>query len=1162
MSLLDGVFSRRLSIAVVLLGLSGIVGGLIQAALGLVTSSFVQLAPGLAAIGIAGVAIAMVRSRTKVASILAIASSAIATAGLIIDPALIHGAGLVVAGTAFVGQLRHSTRILAVFISALGASYAIATGIAILMAIASDPMLGAIGYLALGIACASVFIVQSPSLANASRPNALPALCFLGVLTITAVLAHETRAGGLREAHRAANRSAALLVQSLNRALELRMRAVERVASLWQLNHPGEMVFWGTQANNLIRDFPGLTTIERVDSSGRLEWLIPYNPPPSQTAKLNTDTFRQNVIATQCAAGSAGLGPVLTMMNGHHGVLHVAPTKLADQQDGAILGLIDLLATSDLVLNHVGAPREAITIFFGTQVIQERRQQGRLAEYAAQLQSSRFGAEVTPTSSSLPASATVLPLAILIVGVTMALKLALIVRFALIARDTLSELQVANSLVLAEQKQLRSAIDVARLGVWQLSADGGLATVDNRSAQILGFNTEAETLQIDLMERIELGTQDRDNLVDHLERGDSISQEVRVKTPNGVSKLVGLYGQPTKDGAGAVLGFTGVIADLDEQRATELELAESNAKFQAMLESAPLGIFLTRPDGTCYYTNPAYDGITGLPPAASRGYSCLLGIHSDDRGRVASEWAGAVSTLRHFSTNLRFSWVDGTIRECAVHASPVWGGGTETVGYIGFLEDVTEQRRAQEELKRARDRTEVLLNSTNAVVHSLKPYSAFCPTFVTPNVAEIFGLEPNDLLNTDGYLLERIHPDDRGAFEALNEQVIRSGTATIEYRVLDGSESYRWVRDSRNLILDIDQRPIEIAGYWIDITPQRQAEEKLREKSAVNEAMLETANYGILTALPDGTISSVNPAVSSILGFGPGDLVGVRTLDSLYLREELEICAEQATRVLDTPHDPGFRALVAMVDSGVADVDSWTLVGRDGKHVPVTVSLSRIVLADGSPIGYMAILQDDTERRLYQTQIDHQMTQLSEARLMLEEQQFELHSKNLELERLATTDGLTSLLNRRALMDRLRQAIAQADRQGHTVSVLMMDVDHFKSYNDSFGHPAGDDVLRRVAEIIRETVRGCDVAGRYGGEEFLVILPETTTSGAFMLAERIRHAIESFEWPNRQVTASFGVCTRHADESDEALLMLADEALYESKGGGRNRVTAWKPKAA
>lgn len=163
---------------------------------------------------------------------------------------------------------------------------------------------------------------------------------------------------------------------------------------------------------------------------------------------------------------------------------------------------------------------------------------------------------------------------------------------------------------------------------------------------------------------------------------------------------------------------------------------------------------------------------------------------------------------------------------------------------------------------------------------------------------------------------------------------------------------------------------------------------------------------------------------------------------------------------------------------------------------------------------------------------------------------------NANLEKLATTDGMTGLNNHRTFQETLAQECLRASRSQQPLSLLLLDVDHFKKYNDSFGHPAGDTVLKRVAAIIQETCRVTDHAARYGGEEFAVLLPETDPQGANIIAERVRDAIASDNWSLRSVTVSIGVSTLQADrQSGPQLIAEADQALYQSKRDGRNRVT-------
>ena len=169
---------------------------------------------------------------------------------------------------------------------------------------------------------------------------------------------------------------------------------------------------------------------------------------------------------------------------------------------------------------------------------------------------------------------------------------------------------------------------------------------------------------------------------------------------------------------------------------------------------------------------------------------------------------------------------------------------------------------------------------------------------------------------------------------------------------------------------------------------------------------------------------------------------------------------------------------------------------------------------------------------------------------------------NARLEALAHTDSLTLVLNRRALVSRLVAEVDRARRYQSVVTILMIDLDHFKGVNDTYGHLAGDQVLRDVAAVLQHEMRSVDIVARYGGEEFVVVLPETATDGAVAFAERLRERIEAraFESTGHALllTASIGVATFPSARvaSMEDLLARADEALYRAKADGRNRVRA------
>ena len=185
---------------------------------------------------------------------------------------------------------------------------------------------------------------------------------------------------------------------------------------------------------------------------------------------------------------------------------------------------------------------------------------------------------------------------------------------------------------------------------------------------------------------------------------------------------------------------------------------------------------------------------------------------------------------------------------------------------------------------------------------------------------------------------------------------------------------------------------------------------------------------------------------------------------------------------------------------------------------------------------------------------NHMVYRLREGRLELDRINETLLKKNEELELLSTTDSLTGLSNHRSLMKRLDDEVARFKKDKHGFSVLVGDVDHFKQYNDAFGHPAGDEVLQRIAEIMRGSTRKGDCCARYGGEEFVIVLPNTAIADALDTAEHIRARVAAKKFNGRKITLSIGVASFPEDADDaETIIAVADEALYQAKREGRDR---------
>jgi diguanylate cyclase (GGDEF)-like protein len=248
----------------------------------------------------------------------------------------------------------------------------------------------------------------------------------------------------------------------------------------------------------------------------------------------------------------------------------------------------------------------------------------------------------------------------------------------------------------------------------------------------------------------------------------------------------------------------------------------------------------------------------------------------------------------------------------------------------------------------------------------------------------------------------------------------------------------------------------------------------------------------------------------------------------------------------------------AYIEGAVVETDASAVEGARGwvTEEEDLVSQAAVPLRSGEHIIGVLVIGSATPREFTVTEMDRLQVIGNQSSLAL--QNALLHE---ELERLSVTDRLTDLYNHGYLLQRLDEEVGRAARFGHVLSLVMIDIDNFKDFNDTYGHPKGDVVLRAVSDTLRNNLREIDFAARYGGEEFVVVLPETDTAGAEAVAERIRADVAALSFAgsntDRDVhkTISLGVATypTHA-LTGAALIVAADQAMYQVKRGGKNAV--------
>jgi diguanylate cyclase (GGDEF)-like protein/PAS domain S-box-containing protein len=529
------------------------------------------------------------------------------------------------------------------------------------------------------------------------------------------------------------------------------------------------------------------------------------------------------------------------------------------------------------------------------------------------------------------------------------------------------------------------------------------------------------------------------------------------------------------------------------------------------------------------YVNEAFELLTGYraDEVIGRSLSILQGEETDPE--PIAEMAAALREGEECWVTLRNYRRDGSPFWNEVYLTPVHDADGVARRYIGVLHDVTARVTSAVELEEAEARYRTLIETIPAVTYIADWDELGSFRYVSPQIQDLLGHPPEHWLGATGVWEQHIHPDDVDRVVAETRYAFRQQKAfDCEFRMVAADGSVVWVWERDTVIRDEVGEPYLTQGIITDVTATRIAEAALAESEERNRGVVHALEEGLLIYGSDGRVLSCNAAATRILGLAEEDIL-YRTAGEWALQLEQE---DGTPLVRDAM--PSQRAL----QTGLPQRDVVLKIVRpDGEEVWASVSSHALVReGESRPYGAVTAFSDITERRRAQEQIAF----------------------------LAYHDSLTKLPNRALLDEHLALGLARARRGDNAVALLYVDLDDFKAVNDSLGHAAGDELLRRIAVRLRGVVRSTDLLARQGGDEFLILLTDLQTDprvAAEAVAKQVEQALlEPFLIADAEfeIGSSIGISIYPHDANDaDTLLRHADAAMYEVKQAGRGGIASY-----
>lgn len=699
------------------------------------------------------------------------------------------------------------------------------------------------------------------------------------------------------------------------------------------------------------------------------------------------------------------------------------------------------------------------------------------------------------------------------------------------------EQRQAMELLRQERDTLSNILETVETMIVALDTEGRIRLINRKGCQLLGYGAH-ELIGQDWITHCLPSDLDHSTVrkvyrcATNGDMGGYEYHENPVITRSGEIRLIAWHNSAYRGTGGQVIGTLSSGVDITEQRAVERKLLESELQFRALANAGQALIWAAGANRSCHYFNQVWHDFTGWKLDQLQGDGWMLLVHPEDLPACLAAYNGAFDRCERFSMTYRLRRHDGEYRWLQDDGSPRFDSTGQFVGYIGFCLDITPARIAQAALAQQQERLRLILDHAPIGIWLLSPSGrlefvnrAFCEATGIPESRYLAVRYYADLL-PEPYATQCAISDTRALSEPgvviVHEQLPFADGQIHDLRVIKFAK-----RNAQG-------EPQALIGLCLDITEERRKECALRESEAKLQTMMDWTHDWEYWSLPDGRFNYMSPAAERVTGYSVDDFQNDPALIDAIVHPE--------DRALWQAHVSSHARVRQGAQETIAELD-FRLLRKDGTTLWVNHRCGPVFDTDGAHQGVCVTVSDINARKAAEEQIRN----------------------------LAYFDPLTGLPNRRLLLDRLDQALISSARSQRHGALLMLDLDNFKTLNDTQGHDVGDRLLCDVAARIRATLREQDTVARMGGDEYLVILEaldtdkQTAANEAERVAEKVRTALNApYEIVSAELdhycTPSIGVSLfRGHGNSPKGLLKQADVALYQAKGDGRNAVRFFSP---